>query len=291
MGMVGALVERTADLAAYPAIMNPQSMSSLRDSMEPRPPRGEDLPCDDGEPMETERHRRQMNLLVDSLEWAWRDRNDFYAAGNMGLYYSETQALKNDFRAPDVFVVVGTDRHERKRWVVWEEDGLTPDVVIEITSPSTEDVDRGKKKDIYARLLKVAFYAVYDPFSAQLEAWTLDTTRRVYVPLAPDERGLVPCAPLGLSLGVVRSNWAEINAPWLRWHDANGVVEHPHERATREAERAAREAENAAREAENAAREAENAAREAERATREAARADRAEQELARLREELRRRG
>ena len=42
------------------------------------PPSGElDLPCEDGEPMDTPRHSQQMNLLITSLELAWRDRDDY----------------------------------------------------------------------------------------------------------------------------------------------------------------------------------------------------------------------
>jgi Uma2 family endonuclease len=240
-------------------------------SMEPRPPRGDDLPYDDGEPMESERHREQMNLLIDSLRHALREREDVYVGGNMAVYFSETQIRKNDFRAPDVFVVLDTERRERKRWVVWEENGRTPDVVIELLSPSTEDVDRGTKKSIYERLLRVPCYVLFDPFSARLEVLRLDLARRRYVPVAPDARGWVPCEPLGLSLGVVPSSWHGIEAPWLRWIDEHGeVLPSTDERA-----------ENEARRAENEARRAENEAR----------RADQAEAELAKLREELRRRG
>jgi len=194
------------------------------------------------------------------------------------VYFSETQALKNDFRAPDVFVVLDTERRERKRWVVWEEDGRAPDVVIEITSDSTEDVDRGKKMGIYARLLRVPFYAIYDPFTYQLDAYELDPATRDYTRIEPDARGRVACAPLGLRLGVIPGDWKGLHIPWLRWIDDEGnPLDDAHARAMRETDRAAREAEKAAREA--------------ERATREAERADRAEAELERLREELRRRG
>jgi hypothetical protein len=46
-----------------------------------------DLPESDGEPLETERERMQINLLLDVLDQHWQDRQDFYAAGNMFLYY------------------------------------------------------------------------------------------------------------------------------------------------------------------------------------------------------------
>ena len=52
----------------------------------PTPPRSRDLVTDDGEPMESARHRQQMEVLIQSLELAWADRNDFYAGGNMFLY-------------------------------------------------------------------------------------------------------------------------------------------------------------------------------------------------------------
>src|SRR5262245_18015289 len=99
------------------------------------PPRGEDLPYSDGEPMDTARHRIQMVILVDSLGSAWADRDDFYVGGNEFVYFSELQAKNNDFRGPDVYVVLDTVKKERKSWVVWEEGGQMPDVVIELTSP------------------------------------------------------------------------------------------------------------------------------------------------------------
>jgi Uma2 family endonuclease len=82
------------------------------------PPRGEDLPHGDGEPMETQRHVEQMLLLIRTLKDAWRDRSDVFVGGNMFIYFSELQAKRNDFRGPDVFVVMDTVRRERKSWVV-----------------------------------------------------------------------------------------------------------------------------------------------------------------------------
>lgn len=196
-------------------------MSGSSDSFVPRPPRGEDLLYDDGEPMESERHREQMLLLIDTLRDAWRERQDFYVGGNQAVYFSETQAKKQDFRAPDFFLVLDVERRERKGWVVWEEDGRSPDVVIELVSTSTESADRGRKKQIYERALRVPFYGIYDPLSARFDAYELGPDR-LYRALTPDEHGRVWCAPVGMYLGVHPLAWKHLPGPWLRWIDREG---------------------------------------------------------------------
>lgn len=219
---------------------------TLMDSGYKPPPRGEDLPTSDGEPMETTRHREQMVLLIATLQDAWRSRDDYYVGGDMFVYYSELQAKHRDFRGPDVFVVMDTVKRERKSWVVWEEDGRAPDVVIELTSPSTEHIDHGDKMRVYARLLRVAEYYVFDPFTARLEAFEVDPETRAYRPRTADAQGRFNSVATGLTLGVVPGRAGDIDANWLRWIDAAGnVLPTGQERAEREAERAEREAERA----------------------------------------------
>ncbi len=98
---------------------------------------------------ETYLHLQQMLLLLKCLEWWWRNQNDFFAAGNLTIYYSTRQRKSEDFRGPDFFVVLGTERKPRKSWVVWEEDGKYPNVIVELLSPSTTATDKGLKKQIY----------------------------------------------------------------------------------------------------------------------------------------------
>jgi Uma2 family endonuclease len=188
------------------------------------PPRGEDLPYSDGEPMESQRHVEQMVLLIQTLKDAWKDRDDFFVGGNMFVYFSELQAKTNDFRGPDVFVVTNTTRKERKSWVVWEEDGRTPDVVIELLSPSTQHVDRGEKMWIYANLLHVAEYYLFDPFSGVLEGYALDAPAHRYLRRELDSDGRLHSRVLDLHLGVVPSTVGEIEAPLLRWIDGRRLA-------------------------------------------------------------------
>lgn len=189
---------------------------------EPPPPGELDLPYDDGEPMDTPRHRQQMNLLITSPELAWYDRDDFFAGGNMFVYFDLSQTVKNDFRGPDVFVVLDTTRRERRSWVVWGEDGRTPTVVIELTSPSTEAVDRGQKMEIYAKRLHVPVYVLFDPWTARLDGFELDVARGEYRPITPLPNGDLPCTPLGLSLGPREGTYEGVEARWLPWIDRDG---------------------------------------------------------------------
>jgi len=254
------------------------------------PPRGVDLPYDDGEPMETPRHRNQYWLLVFSLQHRLRGRKDIYVGGNEFLYFSQTQAKNNDFRGPDVYVVLNAiSRDERRSWVVWEEDGRTPDVIIELLSPSTEHVDRGKKMRIYAQVLKVSAYYLYDPFTYELEGYELDPGSTTYRRIQADAGGRVYCRPLDLSLGVVEGEYIGMEIPWLRWIDPEGRVvptaeedafEHLREVEQR-AEAALRRAEEESRRAEEESRRAEEESRRAEEESRRAEEESRRAEELA----------
>jgi Uma2 family endonuclease len=210
-------------------------MSRQEDPLTPKPPPGQDaLPCDDGEPMETSRHRFLMNLLIDSLSDAWADRQDFYVGGNMFVYFSELQVKRNDFRGPDVFVALDVEKKERKCWVAWEEGGRLPDVVIELTSDSTRSVDQIDKKRTYAKVWRLPAYFIFDPETAELEGFQLDVASRDYVPLERDPRGDLPVPPLGLRLGVRRGKIHEFEGDFLRWIDEHGEpLPLPLERAER----------------------------------------------------------
>lgn len=148
-------------------------------------------------------------------------------------------------------VVLGTDRHPRRAWVVWEEDGKTPNVIIELLSESTEHVDRGEKMRVYGQALKVAEYFLFDPLTGTLEGYELDLPRPVYVRKQPDARGYLRCAQMDLSLGRVRGTYHGREGDWLRWIAPDGtVLPTGAEHASAETERANAEAERANAEAE-----------------------------------------
>jgi Uma2 family endonuclease len=195
----------------------PTKLDELDISM---PPTQWDLPYDDNETMETQRHKVQMELLIDSLEGWLEGREDGYVGGNMFVYYSLAQAKNQDLKGPDFFAVLGVPKGERLSWVCWEE-GKTPDVVIELLSGSTAQMDKGTKKDIYQNQLHVPEYFWYDPFDPddwagfQLQAGS-------YQPIVPDEQGRLVSQVLQLTLVQWSGTYKGIETTWLRWADLEG---------------------------------------------------------------------
>jgi len=204
----------------------------------PSPP-PTDLIFDDGEPLESNRHRIAMNVLISSVHEALSPREDYFSGGNMFVYYSTEQIRNRDFRGPDFFAVLNVDgEKERQGWVVWEEGGRYPDVIVELMSPSTAAVDVGAKKGIYEKIFNTKDYFVYDPFDANsLRGWGLD--RRSYQDLEANDRGWLWCETLGLWLGIWEGTILRETAQWLRFYDREGkLVLLPEEREREEKEQA-----------------------------------------------------
>ena len=202
----------------------------------PMPPT--DLIFDDGVTLESNRHRIAMNVLIRSMLLALADRNDYFAGGNMFIYYSSTQARNRDFRGPDFFAVLNVDgRTDRQGWVVWEENGRYPDVIVELMSPSTAAVDRGAKKDIYEQIFRTPDYYVYDPFDPNsLQGWHLDANQQ-YQQLIPNDRGWLWCQRLNLWLGTWEGELDRETAVWLRFYDGAGnLILLPEEAAQQQAQ-------------------------------------------------------
>ena len=119
-------------------------------------------PESDGKPMaETEYHRDLMIDFIQMLKHYFRDVNDAYVSGNLLMYYEEGNIRKSV--SPDVFVVFGVSKKRRRTYRTWEE-GYTPDFVLEVASKSTYRQDLTHKKDLYASVLGVREYYIYDPY-------------------------------------------------------------------------------------------------------------------------------
>ena len=182
-----------------------------------------DLPYDDGEPLESNWHRLQINLLGDALHQHWPERTDFFAGGNMFVYYSLEQARTRDYKGPDFFVVLGVDgTRPRHSWIVWQEEGRYPDVIVELLSPTTMSQDLGPKKDLYERVFKTSEYFCVNPDDWSLQGWHLENMH--YGALQPDARGWLWSGTLQLWLGIQEGHFQGTTTNWLRFFTPAGML-------------------------------------------------------------------
>ena len=224
------------------------------------PPEAAEIECpptdlwSDEPPLESDFHRDQIDLLIQILRWWWRDRNDVYISGNLTVYYNQEQLKTKDFRGPDFFVVLGTEKKDRKSWVVWGENGLYPNLILEILSDSTQRVDKGLKKDLYQNTFRTPDYFWFDPNTLEFQGFHL--VDGLYQAVQPTDQGWLWSQQLELYLGVFEQR--------LRFFTAQGeLIPSPEERAEQERQRAEQERQ----------------------------RAEQAEQEIARLQAQLRSQG
>ena len=205
---------------------------------------GSDLPYDDSIPLESSWHLDAMYLLIRVTSYLWRGQYDAYIGGNMFIYFDPDQVKTYNFRGPDFFVIKGIkNSYPRNSWVIWEEDGLSPDFALELASPSTLTFDLSGKKDIYEQKLQTTEYIVYDPNTEKIYAWRLRHGR--YEPIHPNDRGRYWCQTLDLWLGVTNHYFSKYSTSLrvLRFYDETGQMiptksEAETQRADREAQRA-----------------------------------------------------
>ena len=156
-------------------------------------------PESDGKPMaETEYHRDIMIDFIQMLKHYFRDTNDVHVSGNLLMYYEEGNPRKSV--SPDVFVAFGVSKKRRRTYKIWEE-GHAPDFVLEVASPSTYRHDLTGKKDLYASVLGVREYYIYDPYH-EVNPYFLGyrLVDGVYHEIAFVD-GRLPSRVLGLELG------------------------------------------------------------------------------------------
>ncbi len=193
--------------------------------------------------MESSLHYDQLDLLVRILKRWWHDRQDFFIGANLSVYFSRQQLKTRDFRGPDFFLVKNTESRPRKSWVVWEEDGKYPDLIIELLSDSTAAIDRELKLGIYQDRFRTPEYFWFSPDTLEFKGFKLVDGE--YQEITPGERGWRWSQVMGLYLGV--------EAGKLRYFTAEGEkILSPEEAEIEEARRAEREAQRAEHEAQRA---------------------------------------
>ncbi len=196
-----------------------------------------EYPESDGQPMaESDIHRAEMIDLITALEDFLRDEPEAYVAGNLFLYYE--RGNPRAVVAPDVFVVRGVAKRQRKTYRLWEE-GRAPCFVIEVSSESTRDEDLEGKMEKYAHL-GVEEYILFDPLGEYLDprlrGFRLIAGR--YREMRPAADGSLLSRALGVTLSVegehLRLRVTATGEPLLRVEEARSGRREAEERAASE---------------------------------------------------------
>ena len=168
-------------------------------------------PEEDGKVSESAKHLEQMLQLITALKGWFISRSDVFVGGNLFVYYRQGDIRK--CFSPDVLVAKGVRPRpieERGSYKVWEE-GVMPQVVIELTSESTRKEDTIRKPHQYATL-GIREYFLFDPLgeflTPRLQGYRLNAEGR-YERLPGEELDSVE---LGLRL-VVHDGWLRLLDP------------------------------------------------------------------------------
>ncbi len=218
-----------------------------------RPAAGQpqEYPYSDGKIlMETDPHATSIVDMRYQLATHFEARQDVYVAGSMAVYYR--QGDPSAMLAPDLFVVLGVEKKERRSYMIWEEGGVVPTFVVEVASDSTSRLDATSKRATYERM-GVREYWRFDPLGVLIReglvGWRLAGGR--YEQVRPGRAGTWHRSEeLGLELraeGRLLRFWDPLEGRVLATHSETLRALQTAEREKQAADRRASKAEEKAR--------------------------------------------
>lgn len=198
------------------------------------------LPESDGTFVKNFQEHPQSIILTDSIGGVLQQLHPDgqYAIGqDCGIYWRETEPPEKGAEAPDWFYVPNVpaklDGQIRRSYVLWREL-MAPLIALEFASSNGEEerdrtplslsskgeVRKPGKFWVYERIIRIAYYGIYEINNGKLEVYKLDGGR--YQKLRPNERGHYPIPPMGVELGVWQGSYQNQTQQWLRWWDEQG---------------------------------------------------------------------
>ena len=184
-------------------------------------PSAEELPDSDDTPVDNELQNLLPALLRAILSWLWAERQNWFLGVNMGVYYEPNEPAI----VPDGFLSLGVVRRKRERgrlsYVLWEENDIVPQLVLEVVS-KTYGQEYEDKQSKYARI-GVLYYVVYNP-----DYWRRDKHEPFEVYRLVNGRyvrqlGEPAWMPeIGLGIGRFRGTYEGWTRELLYWYDQQG---------------------------------------------------------------------
>ena len=176
-------------------------------------------------------HIWQPRLLEDTFIPPNYPPDQVFIASDLNLYYDPNHTLW--FKRPDWFAVLGISRlyqqtELRLSYVVWQE-GIYPNVVVELLSPSTEKEDFGQtlreinqpptKWEVYEKILRIPYYIIFDRYTDNLRVFQNIAGRYQELSISDSRIWL---RELELGIGLWQGTYQGVTRLWLRWHDTTG---------------------------------------------------------------------
>jgi Uma2 family endonuclease len=208
-------------------------------------------PSSDGQPMADSTIQYEwITTIKGGCDALFQDDPNVFVAGDL-LWYP-VEGKNTICQAPDVMVVFGRPKGDRRSYLQWKENNLPPQVVVEIRSYSDSNIKMAKKLAFYNRH-GVDEYYLYDPDDQELSGWQrIEGLLEVIEPIS----GWVS-PRLGIRLELTESG-LELYRPdgqkFLSYLELEQQRELAVQRANQEAQRADQEAQRADQEAQRAER-------------------------------------
>ncbi len=181
-------------------------------------PTAEDLLDSDETPVDNELQELVPTLLKIILAMTWGDRADWFMGIDMALYYSPDEPPI----VPDAFISLGVESVKsedlRSSYVLWEENGVLPQFVLEVVSKKYRG-EYSTKKAIYEQL-GILYYAVYN--SKRKRKPTLEVYKLINGKYLPAVGNPIWLPELAIGIGKERQIFQSRQREWLFWYDVTG---------------------------------------------------------------------
>jgi Uma2 family endonuclease len=187
-------------------------------------------------------HSFQSELLWLTFFPANYQSDRIFSASDLNLYYDVHH--QNWYKRPDWFGVVGVpklydDEDLRLSYVIWQE-GVSPHIVVELLSPSTEKEDLGESRvqpsqngnlqngkaekppakwEVYEKILRIPYYVIFSRYTDLMRVFVLQRDRYVEENLTAPK---IWMPEIELGIGLWKGEYKGINRLWLRFYDADG---------------------------------------------------------------------
>ncbi|MCP2729215.1 Uma2 family endonuclease [Limnofasciculus baicalensis] len=215
-------------------------------------------PSSDDNPMaDSTIQYKLITKIKEGCESLYKNEENVFVAADL-LWYP-VEGTPNISQAPDVMIIFGRPKNERRSYLQWEEDGIGPQVIFEIRSFNDSQTKMNRKFSFYNRY-GVEEYYLYDPQYTELSGWQrIDGLLEVIEPML----GWVsPRLGVRFELG---EEGLEIYRPDGQKFLSYSELEEERELAQQRAEQQRQRAEQQAQRAERLAQRAEQQAQRAER--------------------------